>query len=155
MNYTQQLVIVGLAGIVSVSGCSTNRNGRMEGGPRPSLACPSTPNCVSSYAVGTTQYVPPIRYEGDMDTAKTRLVSAIQSLEHSRIVATDGQSIRAEFTSALFGFVDDVEVIFDDMAKVIHVKSASQVGYFDFGVNRKRVEQIRERFVNLQTPEPK
>jgi len=90
-----------------------------------------------------------------MDTAKTRLVSAIQSLEHSRIVATDGQSIRAEFTSALFGFVDDVEVIFDDMAKVIHVKSASQVGYFDFGVNRKRVEQIRERFVNLQTPEPK
>jgi uncharacterized protein (DUF1499 family) len=30
--------------------------------------------------------------------------------------------------------------------KVIHVRSASRLGYFDLGVNRKRVEQIRKLF---------
>lgn len=104
--------------------------------------------------VDTRHYVAPLRYAGDLDTAKKRLIAAIRSLNRSRIVATEGLSIRAEFTSAFFGFIDDVEIFFDDTAKVIHVKSASRVGYFDFGVNRTRVERLRERFVALQTHTP-
>ncbi len=51
----------------------------------------------------------------------------------------------AEFRSALFGFADDVEFHFDPPG-VIQVRSASRIGYSDFGVNRKRVEAIRTRF---------
>jgi len=43
------------------------------------------------------------------------------------------------------GFVDDVEFFFPDTA-VIHMRSASRVGYSDFGANRKRLEKIRQRF---------
>ncbi|MDI9554865.1 MAG: DUF1499 domain-containing protein, partial [Pseudomonadota bacterium] len=45
-----------------------------------------------------------------------------------------------------FRFVDDVEFLFDDAAKLIHVRSASRVGVYDFEVNRNRVEDIRRRF---------
>jgi len=51
-----------------------------------------------------------------------------------------------EFRSNVFRFVDDVEFLFDREKKLIHVRSASRVGYSDLGVNRKRVEKIRSLF---------
>ena len=42
--------------------------------------------------------------------------------------------------------VDDVEFSLDAGAGLINVRSASRVGYSDFGVNRKRVERIRAAF---------
>jgi uncharacterized protein (DUF1499 family) len=42
--------------------------------------------------------------------------------------------------------VDDVEFRIDGAAGVIHVRSASRKGYWDLGVNRRRVETIREAF---------
>jgi uncharacterized protein (DUF1499 family) len=47
----------------------------------------------------------------------------------------------------LFRFVDDVEFLADDAAKVIHVRSASRLGRSDLGVNRKRIELIRKRWL--------
>ena len=61
-------------------------------------------------------------------------------------MASGEDFIRAEFVSAIFRFVDDVEFYLDDRKKVIHVKSASRVGYSDLGVNRRRVENIRKKF---------
>jgi len=43
------------------------------------------------------------------------------------------------------GFVDDLEFYFSK-ENVIQVRSASRLGYSDFGVNRKRVEKLRELF---------
>ena len=42
------------------------------------------------------------------------------------------------------GFVDDVECRL--AGDVIHVRSASRVGWFDFGANRARVEWLRRAF---------
>ena len=46
----------------------------------------------------------------------------------------------------MFRFVDDLECRLDAENRVIHVRSASRVGYSDLGVNRKRVERLRARF---------
>ena len=35
---------------------------------------------------------------------------------------------------------------------LIHVRSASRLGHWDFGLNRKRVEEIRFRFEKLKKP---
>jgi uncharacterized protein (DUF1499 family) len=43
-------------------------------------------------------------------------------------------------------FVDDVEFLLDEGKSVIHVRSASRVGHSDLGVNRKRIEAIRQRW---------
>lgn len=48
--------------------------------------------------------------------------------------------------SFLFRFRDDLECYFDAEEKSIHLRSASRLGYYDFGVNRRRVDDIRKRF---------
>ncbi|MFP3434908.1 DUF1499 domain-containing protein, partial [Paraburkholderia sp. SIMBA_061] len=55
----------------------------------------------------------------------------------------------AEFKSKLMGFVDDVEFHKDDVNQVINVRSASRLGKSDLGVNRKRVEEIRQQLQAL------
>jgi hypothetical protein len=51
--------------------------------------------------------------------------------------------IHAISKSRIFKFVDDVEFYFPSDKSVIHIRSASRVGDSDFGVNRRRLEQIR------------
>jgi uncharacterized protein (DUF1499 family) len=67
-------------------------------------------------------------------------------MKRANIVTEQEHYIHAEFTSAIFRFVDDAEFYIDDAQKVIHVRSAARLGYSDFGVNRKRMETIRQLF---------
>lgn len=64
-------------------------------------------------------------------------------MERAMLVAEQSPYIQAQFRSAIFRFVGDVKLYFPDDAKVIHVRSASRTGYYDFGVNRSRVESIQ------------
>ena len=121
--------------------------------PKEKLApCPNSPNCVSSQSVDAKHAVAPLRYSGTIEAATHRLLDIIRAQKRAKIVQISGNYMHAEFTSALFGFVDDVEFLIDDTAKVIHVRSASQVGYYDLGVNRQRVNNLRSRFENMHTP---
>jgi uncharacterized protein (DUF1499 family) len=108
--------------------------------------CPKTPNCVSSVDTDPKHFIQPLQFVGKATDARERLLKILYSLKRVRVVASGKDFIRAEFVSAIFRFVDDVEFYLDDRNKVIHVKSASRVGYSDLGVNRRRVENIRERF---------
>jgi uncharacterized protein (DUF1499 family) len=73
------------------------------------------------------------------------LVDLIASQQRAKIVAKEANYVRAEFRSAIFRFVDDVEFLFSEDQPVIDVRSASRMGYYDFGVNRRRIEDIRSR----------
>jgi uncharacterized protein (DUF1499 family) len=108
--------------------------------------CPDTPNCVSSQDVDTRHHIEPLRYTGDMTTAKTRLLEVVEGFRRTRIIEDTGPYIHASFMSWLFRFTDDVEFRFDDAEKLIHMRSASRVGYSDLGVNRRRCEAIRKAF---------
>ena len=66
-------------------------------------------------------------------------------LPRTKLVQEDDSYLHYEFTSLLLRFVDDVEFLFDDETKTIHFRSASRMGYGDFGVNRRRMEDIRSR----------
>ena len=73
-------------------------------------------------------------------------------MKRTKIIIREDNYIRAEFVSALFRFVDDVEFYFNDASKTIHLRSASRVGSSDLGVNRKRMEQIRAQYTALAGP---
>jgi uncharacterized protein (DUF1499 family) len=85
-------------------------------------------------------------YTGSKDDAYRKLVALIASYRGTRLVATQDNYLRAEFRSAIFRFVDDVEFLFSEDQPVIHVRSASRAGYYDFGVNRRRIEDIRKKW---------
>jgi uncharacterized protein (DUF1499 family) len=67
-------------------------------------------------------------------------------MPRATIVTAEPEYIYAEFRSRLLSFVDDVEFYLDDSAKLIHFRSASRLGRGDLGVNRQRMEEIRQRF---------
>ena len=129
--------------VVMMVGCAGNRHSQMGLSGGRLAACPDSPNCVSSQSADPRHAIDPLRYEGTAQKARERLVKAISGMKRARIVTAEERYIHAEFTSALFRFVDDVEFLLDDGTRTIHVRSASRVGYSDFGVNRRRVEEIR------------
>ena len=107
--------------------------------------CPESPNCVSSQSTNKKQRVEPIPFKGTSAEALAKLRNVIQSMKRAKIVKEEDDYLHAEFRSALFGFVDDVEFLLEEESRVIHVRSASRTGYSDFGVNRRRVETIRSK----------
>ena len=108
--------------------------------------CPSTPNCVSSLADNKKQYIDPMPYAGEIAAVKQELLDILQTFKRVRIVKVENTYIRAEVRSLVFGFVDDVEFQVDQTRKIIHIKSASRSGYSDLGVNRRRLEKIKQLF---------
>jgi uncharacterized protein (DUF1499 family) len=135
--------------VVMMVGCSGSRHSQMGMTDGRLAACPNSPNCVSSQSTDPRHAIDPLRYEGTAEKARRFLIDAVSGMKRARIVAADERYIHAEFTSALFRFVDDVEFLLDDGGKTIHVRSGSRVGYSDLGVNRRRVEEIRSRFDTL------
>lgn len=110
--------------------------------------CPRTPNCVSTQApAGSSKRMDPIPYTGSLDRARAKLVEVLRNYPRTRLVREEPGYLKAECRSALFRFVDDVEFVFDDGAKRIHFRSASRLGRSDFGVNRKRMEEISAAFL--------
>ena len=105
---------------------------------------PPTPNCVNSQSADGYSKIAPLAYAGDGRAALARLKALITTMPAARVVEFRADYLYAEFTSRWLGFVDDVEFYLDETAGVIHVRSASRVGRKDFGVNRERVEAIRQ-----------
>lgn len=107
--------------------------------------CPDSPNCVSSLDGGTQHPIDPIGFTGETAIAIKTMQQVIMGMSGAHIVTDTPEYIHAEFKSRIMGFVDDVEFYFPGDS-IIHVRSASRVGYSDLGVNRKRIETIRQLF---------
>ncbi len=108
--------------------------------------CPERPNCVSSLAEDDVHRVEPLPLRGTPDEALTRLREIIQAMRGATVDEVGDGRLAARFRSRVLGFVDDLEMAVDEAAGVVHVRSASRVGRWDLGVNRRRVEAIRARY---------
>jgi uncharacterized protein (DUF1499 family) len=116
---------------------------------RPGLApCPSTPNCVSSLeAPGTPAHIEPLWVIGPPEAAWAVASDVVAAAARVEIVALTDDALHAEATSLLFRFVDDVELRLHRGEGRIDVRSASRVGRSDLGVNRRRIERLRQDLV--------
>jgi uncharacterized protein (DUF1499 family) len=108
-----------------------------------SFACPGSPNCVSSDAQGD-RAIAPLRIRGEPQAAWQAVEKTLQRTERVRIVAREADYLRAEFTTRWMRYVDDVELELRAQQRIIAVRSASRVGYWDLGANRRRIEALRE-----------
>tara|TARA_R110002072_G_scaffold74374_4_gene176241 strand:- start:17707 stop:18135 length:429 start_codon:yes stop_codon:yes gene_type:complete len=110
------------------------------------MNCPDSPNCVSSLASDSAHYIAPLSFHDQPEAAMQRLRIALLSEKRVRIVKEEANYLHAEVRSLIFRFIDDVEFTLVSEQGVFQVRSASRVGYSDFGVNRRRIERIRELF---------
>lgn len=107
--------------------------------------CPSSPNCVSTQAETQQHWIAPLTpASGDENPIET-VATIVAGMQRATIVEQSETYLRAEFRSRLFRFCDDVEFFYDRSAGQIHFRSASRVGHSDLGVNRRRMEEIRQR----------
>lgn len=106
-------------------------------------SCPSSPNCVSSDASKTEQKVPPLELIIPPEKAWGILIEQVAQLPRTKIVSQDSQYLYVECRSQIFGFVDDLEFHLRPEQKIVAVRSASRTGYYDFGVNQSRIENLR------------
>lgn len=107
------------------------------------LNCPDKPNCINTEnPEQTSHYLPPLDFpesknEQIMTLAQTTLLEM-----GAEIVKVDNNYLAATFTSSLFKFVDDFELRLDNNTHKLHIRSASRVGYSDFGINKRRVKRF-------------
>ena len=127
-------------GLAACSGSAPNGLGVRDGRLAP---CPDTPNCVSSQAQDARHAIAPLPLAGSPAASRERLLEILTREPRVRLVERQERYLRAEFTSRLLRFVDDVEFLIGD--RQIDVRSASRLGYSDLGVNRERIEELRRR----------
>jgi uncharacterized protein (DUF1499 family) len=143
----KQILIV-LLSFIFLMGCSGTmpklgiHNGQF-------MPCPDKPNCVNSQATNKEHFIQPLQFIGTSQDAQKRLLQILKSLDRTKIIVTQDNYIQVEFTSKFFRFTDDVEFYFPATKTeqiTIYFRSASRIGHSDLGANRKRIEQIRNKF---------
>ena len=139
---TSLIFFTGCTGVIPKMGID---NGQL-------IQCPTTPNCVNSQAKDKKHYIEPILMTGTPLEVKNHILKILNELKRAKIIVAEDHYIRVEFISKVFRFIDDLEFYFPNTKTkemTIHVRSASRVGHSDFGVNRKRIEQIRSKFKEI------
>ncbi len=103
------------------------------------LPCAQMGNCVNSMEGS----VDPLVFKGDIEHAWSALLQTIDTLG-GHVEHHEDNYLWVTFRSPIFGFVDDVEFLFEPELQRFQVRSASRVGRSDFSANRNRVEALRK-----------
>lgn len=138
----------GLVLLLGLSGCSGLAEQRLSPGYGRLEPC-SGPHCVSSQEKDAKRLIAPLVYSSAPDSAQASLVQVVESLGGKTVSNRPGY-LHAMFETNIFGFTDDVEFVFVRGGNRIDVRSSSRSGYYDFEVNRNRVEKIRAAFDRTQ-----
>lgn len=110
--------------------------------------CPARPNCVSSDSAAADHRVEPYSLAVPAAEGWQMARSLVADLPRTTIITQGPDYLHAECRSAVFGFVDDLELHLRPDNKIIAVRSAARLGYSDLGVNRKRVEGLRAKLLS-------
>lgn len=103
--------------------------------------CSSKPNCASSEAGTPDEKLVQSFTAGQWDALRSEIVKS-----GGAITTENDTYFAAEFSSSVFKFVDDFEARLD--GDVVHVRSASRVGYSDRGINKARIKALRAALSN-------
>jgi uncharacterized protein (DUF1499 family) len=145
MKKTHKAFIWSLMFLMIFFGCSGNRGELNTTESLSLLDCPDKPNCVSSLAKDPKYRVEPFLLKNDPKTSWDIVQKTIGSLPRTKIVSSNNTDIHAECRSMIFRFVDDLTLRLNPFKSIIHIRSASRIGYWDLGVNRRRIENLRKK----------
>ena len=114
-----------------------------------------TRNSVSSQAYlhadhSQVQYasIEPLPFKNNNAAASMQvLLAVLKTMPDVTIIDAKPDYIYAQSQTKVLKFVDDVEFWVNPAKSVIDVRSSSRLGREDFGVNRKRIEVIRAKYM--------
>jgi uncharacterized protein (DUF1499 family) len=95
--------------------------------------CPSPAHCArANWAVA------------DPEAALAALLPVIEATPRTQVLEQGDGYLHATATSALFGFVDDLELYADSTHGVLQARSISRLGDSDLGVNGQRLTDLQQ-----------
>ena len=140
-------VVLVLLVLVIVGGYKNNEVPSELGVENGKLAkLPASPNAVSSQTEVEDKYVEPLAFKTDLATSYQQILSILEQDPSIEILKQQDAYIHAVASTEGIGFKDDLEFYFDRESQVIHYRSASRVGYSDFGKNRARYNEIKKKY---------
>lgn len=127
--------------------------------------CPDTPNCAETAREADAEVGPFVLSERFLSASAAErldeLVAVVENEARTRVVDREGVEgpegglyLRAEATSRVFRFVDDLELRHRNGSDRLEVRSASRMGQSDLGVNRSRVDRLRHRLAEAGILQP-
>lgn len=100
--------------------------------------------------------MPAVPFSETLEVAQATARAALLAEPRTRITLDVPGYLRAEATSRLFRFVDDVEIVIDTTTNLFRFRSASRLGEGDMGVNRARMQRVSDRLrTSVAVPVPR
>ena len=81
----------------------------------------------------------------DPEAALAALVPVVAATPRTEVVEQSSDYLHATASSALFGFVDDLELYADTAHGLLQARSVSRLGDSDLGVNASRLAALRDQ----------
>lgn len=137
-------VILVLAAMLS--GCAATPNVPKHGTQFDLSGCPPLLNCVSSQSNVALYETPPIHLKAPLSPASWgAVVATVKTLPGAHLDRVHYGYIKATCYSPVFHFPDFLELKLKADGRSLEVRSQAMLGLYDFGVNRHRVELLRQR----------
>lgn len=105
--------------------------------------CGDKPNCVCSFETRPQFQVAPLPLVLPAENPFGPVKAVLGQVGEHEVAAEGPHYLHVVFVSRWFRFKDDVEFLYLPDQRLLHLRSASRVGYGDLGVNRKRIETLR------------
>ena len=103
------------------------------------------PNWVSSRASDSKHKIAPL--DSCCFYMRSHIKDVVLNLPNTILVSETDNYLHFTFSTYCCKFIDDVEFFIDYNKGIVEVQSASRAGYYDFGVNRQRIENIRKLLI--------
>ncbi len=90
----------------------------------------------------------------DPEAALAQLLPVVEALPRTQVLERSANYLHATCSSALFGFVDDLELHADSRAGVLQARSVSRLGDSDLGVNGRRLGALERALAEAAAAGP-
>jgi uncharacterized protein (DUF1499 family) len=134
--------------ILLLAGCASTGKVPPSGVQFSLDGCAPFLNCVSSTSTNALYSVEPIRLAEPLSQSSWALIRAV-AIELPGASLNSARFGYADITcrSDLLGFPDYLELLVDSDKHHLNVRSQSLIGFYDLGVNRRRVELLKSRLI--------
>ena len=85
----------------------------------------------------------------DSEKAFIELIEILENTPRLKIINREKNYIHAIATSRIMKFIDDIEIKNLNQDNIFQIKSSSRLGIYDLGVNKRRVQTLRFRLIDI------
>ena len=85
----------------------------------------------------------------DSENAFIELIQILENTPRLEIINKEKNYIHAIATSRIMKFIDDIEIKNLNQDNIFQIKSSSRLGIYDLGVNKRRVQTLRFRLIDI------